>query len=424
VKKLNVNILPTEEENMGHLKKISCLLIAALMIFSVNYAIAAEIVIGFSGPLSGPAAEYGQDCLNGIEMAIREINASGGVLADGKKFTFRLEKMDDKASPELAAANARQLLDKEALAIFDPVFSSAAALLKINEEECGEFIVMGYTSSAQADHTKNDLLIINVPVLTGYAKIYTNYAWEKGWRKAAMVVTQGVYGDEWRDSFRAAWEKKGGAITADKPANFYTRTDFVAPLTAAIATKPDTILIGGPSGTTALAIAQARQMGFKGGFLIIDQAKLDVIAQMLDGTRLLENSIGTANANSLPVPAYAAFEKKYKDTYKKINTWEAVLHYQAMLALAKAIASAGTQDNVYAVRAAFPKAFPMIGDKYPAEIFSVSPAGRMLMPIVTQVVQGGKFSQATAYIWWTKTNVEFENIKKISKIPVPIKQVK
>jgi len=92
-----------------------------------------------------------------------------------------------------------------------------------------------------------------------------------------------------------------------------------------------------------------------------------------------------------------------------------------MHALAKAIAAAGTQDNVYAVRAAFPKAFPMIGDKYPAEIFTVSPAGRLLMPAVTQTVQGGKFSQADVYIWWTKTNEEFENIKKISKIPVPIK---
>ena len=65
--------------------------------------------------------------------------------------------------------------------------------------------------------------------------------------------------------------------------------------------------------------------------------------------------------------------------------------------------------------------FPMIGDKYPAEIFTVSPAGRLLMPAVTQTVQGGKFSQADVYIWWTKTNEEFENIKKISKIPVPIK---
>lgn len=409
---------------MRHLKKFLCLLSIASIVFWSVSGFAAEIVVGFSGPLSGPAGEYGQDCLNGVDMAVKELNAAGGVMADGQKYLFRLERMDDKASPELAVANARQLLDKGALAIFDPVFSSVAPMLKFNEEECGEFIVMGYTSSIKADLTKNNLLIITAPLLTDYAKVYANFAWEKGWRKAAMVVTLGAYGEEWRQVFKSVWEKKGGTITADKPANFYTRTDFVAPLTDAVNSKPDVMLIGGPSATTALAIAQARQMGFKGGFLIVDQAKMDAIAQMLDGTRLMENSIGTASANSVLVPVYSSFDKKYKDAYKRNNTWEAMLHYQAMHALAKAIAASGTQDNVYAVRAAFPKALPMLGDKYPAEMFGIAPSGRIIMPAVLQSIQGGKFTQADVYIWWTKTPEEFENIKKISKSTPPKKLLK
>jgi len=321
-------------------------------------------------------------------------------------------------------ANARQLVDKGALAIFEPVFSSAAPMLRINEEECGEFILFAYTSSPKADTTKNNLLIISAPVLTDYAKVYANFAWEKGWRKAAMVVTLGAYGDEWRQVFRSYWERLGGKITADKPANYYTRTDFVAPLSAAIATKPDVMLIGGPSGTTALVIAQAREMGFKGGFLIVDQAKMDAIAQMLDGTKFMENSIGTANALSVPVPMLSSFDKRYRDTYKRINAWEAMLNYQAMLALAKAITAAGTQDNVYAVRAAFPKALPMLGDKYPAEMFGITPAGRIIMPAVLQSISGGKFSKADVYVWWTRTPEEFDQVNKISKIMIPKKMLK
>lgn len=401
--------------------RILCLLAVVSIVFWSVSGFAAEIVIGFTGPLSGPAGEYGQDCANGIDMAIKEINAAGGVTADGQKFFFKLERMDDKVSPELAVANARQLLAKGALAIFDPVFTSAAALLKINEEECSEFIVMGYTSSPKADTTKNNLLVISAPILTDYAKVYASFAWEKGWRKAAMVVTQGTYGDEWRQVFRAIWEKKGGKITADKPANFYTRTDFVAPLTAAIATNPDVMLIGGPSGTTALAIAQARQMGFKGGFLILDQAKMDTIAQMLDGTKSMENAIGTANFTAIPVPVMSSFDKKYRETYKRLTTWEVALHYGAMHALAKAIAAAGTQDNVYAVRAALPKALPMLGDKYPAEMYGVSGSGRIFMPSVVQTIKGGKFTQPDVYIWWTRTPEEFENVKKASKINLPKK---
>ncbi len=409
---------------MRHYKKYLCLLsIASMMLWSVS-SFAAEIVIGFSGPLSGPAAEYGQDCLNGIDMAIKEINSAGGVVADGQKFTFRLEKMDDKASPEQAVANARQLLEKGALAIFDPVFTSSAALLKINEEECGEFIVMGYATSPKADATKNNLLVLGSPLLTIYAQLFADFAWEKGWRKAAMVVTQGAYGDEWRQVFKTYWERMGGKITADKPANYYTRTDFVAPLSAAIATKPDVMLIGGPSGTTALVIAQARQMGFKGGFMIIEQAKMDAIAQLLDGTKLMEDAIGTAAVLSLPVPMTNTFDKRYRDAYKRINTWEAVLHYMSMHTLARAIAAAGTQDNVYAVRAAFPKALPLLGDRFPGDYYGISSAGRIYMPIVIQSIKGGKFTKSDAYVWWTKTPDEFDGVKKISKFSPPVKPLK
>ena len=42
-----------------------------------------EIVIGYTGPISGVAAEYGQDCVNGIEMAINEINPAGGITVKG-----------------------------------------------------------------------------------------------------------------------------------------------------------------------------------------------------------------------------------------------------------------------------------------------------------------------------------------------------
>ncbi len=46
---------------------------------------AEDIVIGYTGPLSGPGAEYGQDCANGVEMAVKELNAAGGVTIKGEK---------------------------------------------------------------------------------------------------------------------------------------------------------------------------------------------------------------------------------------------------------------------------------------------------------------------------------------------------
>ena len=57
---------------------------------------AKEVVIGFSGPLSGVAAEYGQDCSNGVDMAIKEINTAARHHCWSRKCVFKLVKLDDR----------------------------------------------------------------------------------------------------------------------------------------------------------------------------------------------------------------------------------------------------------------------------------------------------------------------------------------
>ena len=226
------------------------------------------VVIGFTGPFSGVAAEYGQDCQTGIEMAIQDINAGGGITVKGQKYDFKLAKLDEILDPTAAVNNCRRLRDQyKTPAIFNPLFNSIAAMAKINQEKGNEFIIMAYTSTPKVIEIGNKLLVAVPPPFTVYVKTFSDIAWEKGWRKAAMVATVGAYGEEWRAAFKEYWLKKGGEITVDKPANYYGETDFSAPLTAALATKPDVMLIGGPSATTALVIEQARGLGYKGGFI-------------------------------------------------------------------------------------------------------------------------------------------------------------
>ena len=73
--------------------KVKIVLSAVCFILSWAWVAHAEdIIIGFSGPLSGPAAEYGQDIVYGIDMAVNEINAAGGITVKGKKYNFKLGK--------------------------------------------------------------------------------------------------------------------------------------------------------------------------------------------------------------------------------------------------------------------------------------------------------------------------------------------
>ena len=55
----------------------------------------AKIKIGGSGPLTGPAAVYGNAVKNAAEIAVDEINAKGGI-------QFELDMEDDAHDPEKA----------------------------------------------------------------------------------------------------------------------------------------------------------------------------------------------------------------------------------------------------------------------------------------------------------------------------------
>lgn len=376
---------------------------------------ADEIVVGFSGPLSGPAAEYGQDIVFGIELAVKELNAAGGITVGGKKYTFRLDKLDDRVDPTQATNNARRFKSNGAVAVFNGVFTTIAPLLKINQEQGQEFIVMSYTSTPKVVELGNKLLVNTTVTFTPYVDVFTDWALKKGWKKAAMLVTLGAYGEEWRHAFKDAWVKKGGVITADKPANYYAETDFSAPITAVLATKPDAILIGGPSATTALVIEQLRAMGFKGGLIMVDQAKPDYIAMILKGTQLMGDMISTGAVNSLWAPGAVDYEKRFKASYKRMVTWECALNYSAMHGLARAIQAAGTTTDIYKIRESFPKIYPMLGDKFPNETFGITPQGRLMIANAIQTVTKGKPDTTSLYYWWPKTKAEFEQYKKQTK---------
>ncbi len=374
-----------------------------------------EIVIGFSGPLSGVAAEYGQDVVNGIELAVNEINAAGGIMVAGKKYNFRLEKLDDRIDPTQAVTNARRFKSNGAIAVFNAVFGTSAAMMKINEEKGNEFLVMSFGSTPRITDLGNKLMVVAPGPFNSAVEISANWAMSRGWKKCAMVVTIGPYGEEWRNVFKPIWEKKGGIITIDKPANYYTETDFSAPITAALATNPDVMLIGGPSSTTALVIEQSRMMGYKGAFIMIDQAKLDYVVKVLKDPAIIGNLIGSPGAG-IPSRPGQDFAPRYRAAYKRAATAESSFNFTMVHILARAIAAAGTTTDVYKIRAAFPKAFPMYATKYPMEAYGIMDNGRVLVMTGTQTITNGKIDKPEMYVWWPKTRKEYEAIEKTSQI--------
>ncbi len=380
---------------------------------------AEEIVIGFTGPLSGPAAEYGQDCMYGLEMSINELNAAGGVTIKGKKYSFRMEKLDDRADPTQAKNNALRFVNQQkAIAVFNPMITTLAAIMSIPQTPGQEFIIAGYTSIHTIMEKGHPMIINAVSNFATYAQNMADQGRAKGWKKLAMVVTAGGYGDAWRKVFAMMWVNKGGQIVGDYPANYYTETDFSSQLAAAISKKPDALLVGGPSATTALVIEQARNMGYKGGLIMIDQAKPDYVAKVLGNMKFLEGMISTGAIAALPLPAGPPYNNRFRAAYKREMTAECVLHYNVMQVIAKTVQITGS-TNPAEIRKNLYKALPTSGDKVPNELFGIEENGNFLCGLVMQTVKDGKFSKVDYILPFPKTQAEFEKYKKMSKTAEP-----
>ena len=71
--------------------------------------------------LSGTGATSGSNFDNGIKLAVKEINAAGGIL--GRKINY--ESMDTQSNPGVAKALAQKAIDQNAYGVMGPVFSGS-----------------------------------------------------------------------------------------------------------------------------------------------------------------------------------------------------------------------------------------------------------------------------------------------------------
>ena len=86
-----------------------------------------KIVVAEYGSFTGEQADFGIQTHNGIQLAIDEANAAGGVERDGKKYQIELDKDDDKSQAPNAETVVKGLIDKyKPIAVLGEVASSAS----------------------------------------------------------------------------------------------------------------------------------------------------------------------------------------------------------------------------------------------------------------------------------------------------------
>lgn len=350
---------------------------------------ADEINIGFTGPLSGGAALYGENTLEGLRMAAEEINAAGGITVDGEKHTINIQALDDKYSPSQAAVNGKRLVQQyNAPVIFTPHSGGTFALQAFNERD--GFLVMSYTSVPAVTSKGNKLTVKIPPNFTDYIEPFSRITMDRFGNKLGVANATHDYAKYWTKEFVPVWRELGGEVAAMNPMDYNKSADFYTGVSKVLSEDPDVMFVGGASEPTGLVVRQARELGFKGGFILMDQAKMDEVAKVSGGIKSLEGSVGVVPLDKYENEGAKLFLEKWQQDHNGVATSETAYNYFAMYLIAQAMQEAGTVDDAKAIRAAIASAMDKVSVEHnPYDVDGIDEAGNLgADPQIAEVVDG------------------------------------
>ena len=334
------------------LQRLLFAIIAATLVPTA--ATAENIKIGFPMPLSGPASVYGVPVTKGAEMAVQEINASGGVL--GRK--LELLSRDSKASADEAVRLARELIIKDNVDFLSGTLTSAEApaVSTIAKENKIVFIAptsktIQLTSPANL-HPYIFRLASNTDIdgRTGAAII-------AGWKdvkRVATIAPDYAYGRDAVAAFVEFIKKARPDIEiVDQQWPKLGQSDFTPFITAQMAKKPDAVFCDVFGGDFVTFAKQAGPLGY---FKAINNRLADAgEVGTTDEAQALGNDYpyGIWSDAYDPViwpenepAAHKAFIERLKAyTNEKYGSGWGIMGYAAIVALAEGIKKAGSTNS-------------------------------------------------------------------------------
>ncbi len=369
------------------MKKISTLLLSFAAL-SFAAASAKTVNIGYSGPLSGGAASYGKDIQTGLEMAVKEINAAGGITVGGEKVTFNLVSLDDRYLPNETATNTKRLTDQGIDVIYVTNGGAALAIQPLTTRT-PNFLMMAYSTDPRVVEANNPLTLMLAPRYDNYGPPYVKKEMAEFGKRLGTIAASDSGTKNWTAMITAEWKKQGGTVLSDNSLDYNTTVDFSSAVTKALAEKPDVINIGGASQPTALVIKAAREQGFKGGFILSNQPKIEEMTKIVP-ISYLNGAVGITPLAQLP--GTQLFINQYTRLYKKAPNYEASTNYTSVYIIATAMQLAGTTDDIKAIRAKLSQAALSLPiTKTLVKIISVTPSGLLDSKTNSSYIKDGKF---------------------------------
>ncbi len=321
---------------------------------------AASLALTFSAPaparaqtiklativeLSGAGATSGTNFKNGIEMAVREINAAGGIL--GRKLETTVA--DTQSNPGVAKGLATKAVDDDVFAVFGPVFSGSI-LVSMAETRRAE--MPNFTGGEAAAITKQGNPFIfrtSFTQDTAMPKVARYVANNLKAKTLALIYVNNDFGKGGRDSLTKALEPLGVKVVADISTD-QSQVDFSAAVLKAKQSNADVVFVYTNEEEGARLLRELRKQGISkpivGETVLTSQKVIELAGEAANGA-----SAHVGLTVDAPIPSVRAFRARFERDYKYIPDHNGIKGYTGVYILKAAIEKVGKLDRKQVAKA-------------------------------------------------------------------------
>jgi len=322
-------------------KRFALKLIAACAIAVSATASFAQDVIKIANivELSGGGASAGTNFKNGVELAVKEINATGGIL--GKK--IQTTTNDTQSNPGIAKGLTQKAIDNDVFAIFGPVFSGS---IMVSMAESRRAEVPNFTGGEAASITEQGnpyVFRTSFTQATAMPKVARYISEQAKLKTLAIIYVNNDFGKGGLDALKKALAKSPTKVVAEISTD-NGQIDFSAAVLKAKQSNADGVFAYSNEEESARILRELRKQGWTkpiiGETTLVGQKVIELAGEAANGA--IAHVGLTVDA---PQPAIRAFRAKFEKEYHYVSDHNGMKGYSGIYILKAAIEKTGKLDR-------------------------------------------------------------------------------
>jgi branched-chain amino acid transport system substrate-binding protein len=305
------------------------------------------VALGFTGT----GTLYSKDQMEGIQIAVDEINAKGGILG---QHPIKVYQQDTQTKPDVGVRTVKDLILRDKVRAVINDYSSAVAVAV--KPICREYKVIHIAAISNSENiTKINYSPYTFQVVpnsymqaNAAALAVDKLAKAKGWKEYVTLASDYEWGRSTQEEVVANLKKSAPYLKVKKELwPKLGETQFTSFITSMMAMKPDFVYACLASKDNVTFTEQAKPYGFfeKVPYVGSMQSVTELITEAKTLPRGLVAIARAPFFAHLDIPMMANFVKAYQAKYKKYPSDWAVMGYDAVYALSQGCAKAKSIDS-------------------------------------------------------------------------------